>query len=398
MKIAVVSNIGNESRALKGSYTYKEMVCNPRGPYDPGMVWLQNDSGLIHGLQADFFNVMPGMHDPNIKKFDEYDIIWTMRPFLDDLWKGNKLRDDQIYIYYEVEPWVLTNGDRYNFSDVDYSGWNSGPAYDRSDKEVVVKDQSQYIGPNFMLGDIYCEQIGGINPKNGLKEQTIYDAFCNPFMPMHEYRDAHIEKLNSIGYYPKNLQPERNIPFPLRWCISTIRDYCAGDYIKIKQKRRPKIWVSCRTVKFHTSKVNKQHRMGFPKDTSMFSDKYDYLWERCIDFDHDEYFKTAGECKYMINLDDAVTPGCLFADAACLGIIAFGRKGKQYFDLLYPPYCQVNSIDECYSKIQELEQDNNLYTDILNHIENQLKYIDHTKTLDFLEKDVLSKIKKPGGC
>ena len=393
MKIAVISNDQNESRGLNGNYTRKEMLNNPRGPYDPGMTWLQNDSGLIHGLQADYYRLIPGGGqrwcwnnrgegpvlqgdmEQRKKLLDQYDVIFTMTPFLNE-----KIRDGQIYVYYEVEPWCIEGTS---------SGWNSGVARDKNNDPVIVEDQSQYIGPKFTLGDIYTEEIGHTSTSN-----TIYDAFCNPFMPLHEYRDNFIQKLSSINYHPKNLVPERNIPFPLRWCIDTIRDYCKGDYIKIKQKKTPKIWVSCRTIKFHTNKINNKHRMGFPIDTSMFSDDYDYLWERVVDFTHDEYFKTAGECKYMINLDDAYTPGCLFADAACLGIIAFGRKGKQYFDLLYPPYCQVETLDDCYRKIEELQDNKDLYNDILNHVEKQLRYIDHRNTLDFFEKDVLSKIKK----
>ena len=408
MKVAVISNDTNETRGLKGSYTRKEMLDNPRGPYDPGMCWLQNDSGLIHGLEADYYNcipgggtgwrhrnegegkVSPGDMEQRIKILGEYDVIFTMTPFLNE-----KIRDDQLYVYYEVEPWVISDSS---------SGWNSGVARKKDGSVVIVEDQSQYIGPKFTLGDLYTEKIGHAGeghdrnerpddfplewlstPELDPREDTIYDAFCNPFIPLHEYSDNFIQKLANIDYHPNNLTPEFNIPFPLRWCIDTIRGYCKDDYIKIKQKKRPKIWVSCRTIKFHTSRVNDRHKMGFPKDTSMFSGDYDYLWERVIDFPHDEYFEAAGECKYMINLDDVFTPGCIFADAACLGIIAFGRKGKQYFDLLYPPYCQVETLDDCYRKIEELQNNTNLYNDIVNHIEKQLRYIDHRNTLDFFE-------------
>jgi len=378
VKIAYIKG-DSEPRELKGNWLWNDLKPLEAECYTPDVSHHPN-AGQVYGWQCDFFENYQHIPNPS-ETLKHYDIIISLKSFLRHV---PKFREDQIWFNYECEP----------FSS---HGWSMEGLPNVPGLDSLNPRQSQYVG---------CTTIGNLYTSN-IPEP--YDALLNNFIPPEECSKNYTEYLKQLHPNIPTAYNDRNISYPMHWVFEAARKHINKDFnhdtlFKTihESKNEIKIWVTCRTLKFHTSSHNQNIVFagdGRPLtitndqiDMSMFNNSYEHIFERTRPWSHKEYYQNSGACKYMINLDDGITPGILHGDAAVLGIISFGRKGKWFHDMIFPEYCQINDIHEAYDKIQELENNQNLRDEIYDYIQNRLHYIDHKQSRKYLFEQAISKI------
>jgi hypothetical protein len=378
VKIAYIKG-DSEPRELKGTWMWEDLKSFEHDCYSPARSHHPN-AGQIYGWQCDFYDNYQTIPNPR-EQLKQYDIIITLKSFLRDV---SKFRADQIWLNYECEPFAS-------------HGWSLDGLPNVPGLDALNPRQSQYVGCT-SIANIYTDNI-----------PAPYDALLNCFIPPKECSDNYVDALKKLHPDIPTTYKHNNISFPHRWVFDTARKLVDQEYngnMSFKElhesKTGSKIWVTCRTLKFHTSDANQNIIFagdGRPLvitndqiDMSMFDESYEYVFERTRPWTHQEYYKHSGSCKYMINIDDGITPGILHGDAAVLGVISFGRKGKWFHDMLFPEYCQITCIEEAYEKIKEIEDNEDLRSDICNHIQSRLHYIDHRQSRKYLFENVLSNL------
>jgi hypothetical protein len=196
-------------------------------------------------------------------------------------------------------------------------------------------------------------------------------------VPSVQLADLHNPKLvppydyllnNYVGYtkYP------HSVPY---WCRFLIKETQS-----VAQPKNPdKVYVNIRTMKFHIEPSGK----GLSPE---FRYEFDLGMEERKGITYRSFYSRLSSCKFCLNLDDSISAGQLAAECSILGVITLGKRQKLFNKLLLPEYCFIESAEEGYKKIREINGSNDLYEELLALTSHNLYKIDHTKSLEHLNR------------
>ncbi len=164
-------------------------------------------------------------------------------------------------------------------------------------------------------------------------------------------------------------------------------DYFLNNFIlESTIKKQIPFWYRYDTKFFKNILKNKNKNILIQKRTRLTDIEYEKIKdyrlfnENYSSVSYTDYFNNLADIKYCINLDDSVykNAGQIIAECCLMDIICFARNNKLFSKLLLPNFCIVNTVDEAIEKIKILENDFELYKQILSEINLNTLKIDYT--------------------
>lgn len=157
--------------------------------------------------------------------------------------------------------------------------------------------------------------------------------------------------------------------------------HCLDTFKKFKKPDTNNIYIENRTA-INIVNINHMNNL-FNKDNLYYNTTMSSglnPWDMDIPDNCIGYWKQLGNSKYYLQLGNGtqgIRIGQAFVDSACVGCINIGKCLPNMNYKLIHPYCKCDNIVDAANIIKNIENDNNLYNEILNYQNNILNEINN---------------------